>query len=77
MTNEELMAIRERVEEAKPDGYGVGQLALRDVPKLLAEIERLRELLNKAYQYGTSSEAYRDEKVIEEIYEYIYGGDDE
>lgn len=45
--------------------------------KLKAEIERLRELLNKAYKYGTSSEASRDEKDIEEIYEYIYGGDDE
>src|SRR5690625_1706277 len=51
--------------------------AREDIPKLLAEIERLRELLNKAYQYGTSSDAYRDERVIEEIYEYIYGGDSE
>ena len=45
--------------------------------KLKAEIKRLRELLNKAYEYGTSSDAYRDEKVVEELYEYLYGGDDE
>src|SRR5690625_2582875 len=51
--------------------------AREDIPKLLAEIERLRELLNKAFEYGTSSDAYRDEKVVEELYEYLYGGDDE
>lgn len=49
--------------------------AREDIPKLLAEIERLRELLNKAYQYGTSSEAYQNESDIKEIYEYLYGGD--
>jgi len=50
---------------------------MRMVAEKDAEIRRMRELLNKAYKYGTSSEASRDEKDIEEIYEYIYGGDDE
>ena len=50
---------------------------MRMVAEKDAEIRRMRELLNKAYQYGISSEACQDEKVIEEIYEYLYGGDDE
>ena len=51
--------------------------AREDIPKLLAEIERSRELLVKAYQYGVSSEAYQKDGDIKEIREYIYGGDDE
>ena len=51
--------------------------ARQDIPKLLAEIERSRELLVKAYQYGVSSEAYQKDGDIKEIREYIYGGDDE
>ena len=51
--------------------------ARQDIPKLLAEIERSRELLVKAYQYGISSEAYQKDGDIKEIREYIYGGDDE
>ena len=47
------------------------------IPKLLAEIERSRELLVKAYQYGVSSEAYQKDGDIKEIREYTYGGDDE
>src|SRR5690625_3952480 len=42
ITDAELSEIRERVEEAKSDGVGVGMLVLLEVPKLLAEIERLR-----------------------------------
>lgn len=48
---------------------------MRMVAEKDAEIRRMRELLNKAYKYGISSETYQDEKVIEEIYEYLYGGD--
>ena len=42
ITDAELSEIRGRVEYAKAEGIGVGMLALRDVPKLLTEIDRLR-----------------------------------
>lgn len=51
--------------------------AREDIPKLLAEVERMRELLFKAYQHGVTAEAYQNGKDIKEIYEYLYGGDDE
>lgn len=51
--------------------------AREDIPKLLAEIKQLRELLNKAYQYGITSEAHQNDEDIKEIYEYLYGGDSE
>lgn len=39
LTPVELEAIRERVDKARPYGYGVGVLVFEDIPKLLAEIE--------------------------------------
>lgn len=51
--------------------------AREDIPKLLAEIGRMRDLLNKAYQYGITSEAHQNDEDIREIYEYLYGGDSE
>lgn len=72
LTQEEIEAIRERVEKAKEYGEGVGQLALRDIPKLLAEIERLRgqltELICAVYEYEPEGTALMDlaERIDEE-----------
>ena len=62
--------------DTEDNAYFIGE-ARQDITKLLAEIERSRELLVKAYQYGISSEAYQKDGDIKEIREYIYGGDDE
>lgn len=59
------------------DSSGKPAVSSRIVEQKEAEIERLRELLNKAYQYGTSSEAHQNDEDIREIYEYLYGGDSE
>lgn len=56
------------------DSSGKPVVSSRIVEQKDAEIERLHELLNKAYQYGISSEAYQKESDIKEIYEYLYGG---
>ena len=48
---------------------------MRMVAEKDAEIRRMRELLNKAYKYGTSSEAYQKDEDMREIYEFLYGGD--
>ena len=50
---------------------------MRMVAEKDAEIRRMRELLNKAYKYGISSEAYQKDEDMREIYEYLFGGDDE
>lgn len=53
MTNEELNAIRERAEEIVSDGFQnyeyspLRYFLCEDVPKLLAEVERLRSVLEE------------------------------
>lgn len=42
MTTAALADISRRLVESKQDGIGVGTLVYEDIPKLLAEIERLR-----------------------------------
>src|SRR5690625_297831 len=46
--------------------------ARQDIPKLLAEIERLRETLDKTL---TAIDEVRFEELYNEVYEILYGGD--
>lgn len=48
LTQRQLASIRERVEKAKYCGEGVGNLVFEDIPKLLAEIERLQKGITAA-----------------------------
>lgn len=89
MTNEELQAIRERAEEIMSSGFQNYEYSpLRyffreDIPKLLAEIERLKhrisyteELLSYAHDWMDDTHGY-DSDVYRAISEYFSGGDNE
>lgn len=52
ITSSDIKEMRERVEEARPDGYGVGTLALDDVPRLLDEVERLRKYSDELLEWN-------------------------
>lgn len=77
MTSEELDEILNRVEEAKSFGHGVGTLALGDVPKLVAEVKKMREKLDEAESLLTESQLLMnrvncyDTDVYHEITEYF------
>src|SRR5690625_4190503 len=65
MAEEELTDIERRVEEARQDGEGVGELALVDIPKLLAEIERWNRLHGEVLEIGRNIEIDRNTTEIE------------
>ena len=82
LTIEEFADIKQRVEDAKPYGHGVGTLALDDVPKLIAEVEALQariddaeNLLSAAHDLLDDVPGY-DTDVYHAITEYFNGGDD-
>jgi hypothetical protein len=65
MTNDQLVVIRERCEAAQWTLTPSSQIstcnAIADIPLLLAEVERLRELVEFAY-----CEGYEDSKDFEQ-----------
>jgi hypothetical protein len=66
LTNEELKAIEARVEESKEYGQHVAELALDDVPRLLAEINRLRGIISDFHLASTVLLSQIDESPIPE-----------
>jgi len=83
ITDEELRAIRERAERAAEGNPLVNVDALirreevinEDIPKLLAEIERLKSVISEVI---TDNIYHETDEEFDEIYRrYLYGGDSE